>query len=98
MVRLITHFQGVSNGIQDADGLLKGTAFIIGIALAANGNVISLWDRYNDRLCRRQVILLVFFLEVKWHLTYSLMITKIALAGNSTRAHLFITPFPPAPG
>ena len=71
MFRLITHLQGVSDGIQDADGLLISTAFLIGIALASHRDVIRLRDCNQDRLARREIELLVFFLEVKCHLSAS---------------------------
>ena len=89
----------VQKNYLDADGQLICAVFIVGVSLAVHGNVISSWNRYNDRLCRRQVKLLVFFPEIKRHyLKFWLCLQRYALAVISARVYLIITPFPPAPG
>ena len=99
MVRLITHFQGICDSIQDADGLLISTTLIVGIALAAHSNVIRLWDNHDNRFCRREIKLLVFFLKIEGHLSeFILYLQRYALAVIFARAYLFIMPFLPAPG
>ena len=52
----------------------------------------------STRCIRVNILKMSGFLEVEWHLTNSLMITKIALAGISARACLLFMPFPPALG
>ena len=99
MVCLVAHLQGVGNGIQDADCLLISAAFIVGIALAAHGDVIRLWDNHDNRFCRREIELLAFFLKIEGHLSeFILYLQRYALAAISARACLFIMPFPPALG
>ena len=99
MVGLVTHLQSVGNGIQNTDGLLISTTLIVGIALAAHSNVIRLWGNHDNRFCRREIKLLVFFLKIEGHLSgFSLYLQRYALTVISARAYLFIMPFPPALG
>jgi len=61
------------------DGGLVFTVFVIGVALAADRDVVHRGNVHDDRALGREIVLPVFFLEIKCHLqiyAYSSTCTK----------------------
>src|SRR5699024_2566132 len=63
----LTHFNSISDAIQQADCLFILAVRQVGISLSPDRKKIHFWNCYNLRLTGRQIKLLILFLIIKCH-------------------------------
>ena len=91
VICLITHFQCISNCIQNAYCLLIISSLYIRISLSTNCNIIHRRDFYNFRFTLRHIKFLVLFFKIKCHLFSSFLLSKFQLLVLSSKFHLHIS-------
>ena len=67
IVSFVTHFQRVSHGVENVEGVLVVAVPVVGIAAATYCNEVGRWYIDNLRLAGRKVIFFELFLEIKCH-------------------------------
>ena len=90
MTGFIAHFQGVGQGIEDAYRRLIFPALLVGVSLAANGDVVHRRHCHNGWLAFGQVKLLVFLFEIEGH-RLSLLFFHCTRAREKRQGPFFLT-------
>ena len=67
MIALLAHLDRVGHAVQQPDGPLIRPAFLVGIALPPDREIVHGRHSHDGRRVLRQIKLLVFFFEIKRH-------------------------------
>ena len=83
VVALLAHLNGVGNAVKNLHSVCVCAIFVVGVALAAYGNVVCRRHINKRRLLFWKIKLFVFLFEIEWH-------NLLNLKGLPNRQPLFV--------